>query len=170
MVQVQQVETDTWRWWLRWLRSTRRSCGGMRRLWDLLFKYIIMSYVTVYLSHQLAVDWGWCSDEAGGLFGHRWIWLPRHGRHQHTQNEICFAQGLLQWDRHSRVSQVNLTADFWGVIFSPLLAYKTTCFHLFRELSVGRGSTATLGGGVMPKINEVEAWDGKDGQVRGSCL
>lgn len=37
-----------------------------------------------------------------------------------------------------------------------------------RELSVGRGSTATLGGGVMPKIHSVEAWDGKDGQVRGS--
>lgn len=36
---------------------------------------------------------------------------------------------------------------------------------LFRELSVGRGSTATLGGGVMPKIHVVEPWDGKDGQV-----
>lgn len=39
---------------------------------------------------------------------------------------------------------------------------------LFRELSVGRGSTDTLGGGAMPKINAVEAWDGKDGQVSGS--
>lgn len=38
---------------------------------------------------------------------------------------------------------------------------------LFRELSVGRGSTATLGGGAMPKIHTVEAWDGKDGQVSG---
>lgn len=35
----------------------------------------------------------------------------------------------------------------------------------FRELSVGRGSTATFGGGVMPKINSVHAWDGNDGQV-----
>lgn len=30
---------------------------------------------------------------------------------------------------------------------------------------MGRGSTATLGGGVMPKIYAVEPWDGKDGQV-----
>lgn len=35
----------------------------------------------------------------------------------------------------------------------------------FRELSVGRGSTATFGGGAMPKIQSVDAWDGKDGQV-----
>lgn len=35
----------------------------------------------------------------------------------------------------------------------------------FRELSVGRGSTATFGGGNMPKIQSVDAWDGKDGQV-----
>lgn len=44
-----------------------------------------------------------------------------------------------------------------------------TRVHLvFRELSVGRGSTDTLGGGAMPKIHAVEAWDGKDGQVSGS--
>lgn len=30
---------------------------------------------------------------------------------------------------------------------------------------MGRGSTATLGGGVMPKIYSVEPWDGKDGEV-----
>lgn len=35
----------------------------------------------------------------------------------------------------------------------------------FRELSVGRGSTATFGGGAMPKIQSVDAWDGQDGQV-----
>lgn len=33
---------------------------------------------------------------------------------------------------------------------------------------MGRGSTDTLGGGAMPKIHAVEAWDGKDGQVSGS--
>ncbi|KAF6723976.1 Protein disulfide-isomerase A6 [Oryzias melastigma] len=37
--------------------------------------------------------------------------------------------------------------------------------EFLRELSVGRGSTATLGGGVMPKIHAVEPWDGKDGQL-----
>ncbi len=41
-------------------------------------------------------------------------------------------------------------------------------YLFFRELSVGRGSTATFGSGAMPKIHAVEAWDGKDGQVSGS--
>ncbi|XP_076612566.1 protein disulfide-isomerase A6 isoform X3 [Chaetodon auriga] len=45
-------------------------------------------------------------------------------------------------------------------------SFSETGIHEFlRELSVGRGSTATLGGGVMPKIHTVEAWDGKDGQL-----
>nr|XP_061843339.1 protein disulfide-isomerase A6-like [Nerophis lumbriciformis] len=45
-------------------------------------------------------------------------------------------------------------------------SFSDTGIHEFlRELSVGRGSTATLGGGVMPKIHTVEAWDGKDGQL-----
>lgn len=39
---------------------------------------------------------------------------------------------------------------------------------LLRELSVGRGSTDTLGGGALPKIHTVDPWDGKDGQVSGS--
>uniref|UniRef100_A0A665W7F0 Protein disulfide-isomerase A6 n=1 Tax=Echeneis naucrates TaxID=173247 RepID=A0A665W7F0_ECHNA len=45
-------------------------------------------------------------------------------------------------------------------------SFSETGIHEFlRELSVGRGSTATLGGGAMPKIHAVEAWDGKDGQL-----
>uniref|UniRef100_A0A668UVS9 Protein disulfide-isomerase A6 n=1 Tax=Oreochromis aureus TaxID=47969 RepID=A0A668UVS9_OREAU len=45
-------------------------------------------------------------------------------------------------------------------------SFSETGIHEFlRELSVGRGSTATLGGGVMPKIHTVEPWDGKDGQL-----
>ncbi|KAM7395257.1 hypothetical protein PAMA_006833 [Pampus argenteus] len=45
-------------------------------------------------------------------------------------------------------------------------SFSETGIHEFlRELSVGRGSTATLGGGNMPKIHTVEAWDGKDGQL-----
>ncbi|XP_049613261.1 protein disulfide-isomerase A6 isoform X2 [Syngnathus scovelli] len=45
-------------------------------------------------------------------------------------------------------------------------SFSETGIHEFlRELSVGRGSTATLGGGVLPKIHSVEAWDGKDGQL-----
>uniref|UniRef100_A0A8D3D0Q8 Protein disulfide-isomerase A6 n=1 Tax=Scophthalmus maximus TaxID=52904 RepID=A0A8D3D0Q8_SCOMX len=45
-------------------------------------------------------------------------------------------------------------------------SFSETGIHEFlRELSVGRGSTATFGGGAMPKIHTVEAWDGKDGQV-----
>ncbi|KAM9355185.1 protein disulfide-isomerase A6 [Pholidichthys leucotaenia] len=45
-------------------------------------------------------------------------------------------------------------------------SFSETGIHEFlRELSVGRGSTATLGGGAMPKISTVEPWDGKDGQL-----
>ncbi|KAE8286768.1 Protein disulfide-isomerase A6 [Larimichthys crocea] len=45
-------------------------------------------------------------------------------------------------------------------------SFSETGIHEFlRELSVGRGSTATFGGGSMPKIHTVEAWDGKDGQL-----
>ncbi|XP_038134619.1 protein disulfide-isomerase A6 [Cyprinodon tularosa] len=45
-------------------------------------------------------------------------------------------------------------------------SFSETGIHEFlRELSVGRGSTSTLGGGVMPKINSVEGWDGKDGEL-----
>lgn len=40
------------------------------------------------------------------------------------------------------------------------------CFFPLRELSVGRGSTAPVGGGAFPKIHSVEPWDGKDGEVR----
>lgn len=47
--------------------------------------------------------------------------------------------------------------NFLNLIFS--------CFFL-RELSVGRGSTAPVGGGAFPKIHSVEPWDGKDGEVR----
>lgn len=45
----------------------------------------------------------------------------------------------------------------------------TRLVFLSREVSVGRGSTNTLGGGAMPKIHSVEAWDGKDGQVSEPC-
>ncbi|TRY99588.1 hypothetical protein DNTS_007904 [Danionella cerebrum] len=45
-------------------------------------------------------------------------------------------------------------------------SFSETGIHEFlRELSVGRGSTATVGGGALPKINTVEAWDGKDGEL-----
>uniref|UniRef100_A0A8B9UZU1 Protein disulfide-isomerase A6 n=1 Tax=Anas zonorhyncha TaxID=75864 RepID=A0A8B9UZU1_9AVES len=37
--------------------------------------------------------------------------------------------------------------------------------EFLRELSVGRGSTAPVGGGAFPKIYKVEPWDGKDGEL-----
>ncbi|KAM9435977.1 protein disulfide-isomerase A6 [Clarias gariepinus] len=43
-------------------------------------------------------------------------------------------------------------------------SFSETGIHEFlRDLSVGRGSTATISGGALPKIHTVEAWDGKDG-------
>ncbi|XP_061101014.1 protein disulfide-isomerase A6 [Conger conger] len=45
-------------------------------------------------------------------------------------------------------------------------SFSDTGIHEFlRDLSVGRGSTATVGGGVLPKIYAVEPWDGKDGEL-----
>ncbi|KAM3602841.1 uncharacterized protein V6R79_011783 [Siganus canaliculatus] len=45
-------------------------------------------------------------------------------------------------------------------------SFSESGIHEFlRELSVGRGSTATLGGGALPKIHPVDAWDGLDGQL-----
>lgn len=43
-------------------------------------------------------------------------------------------------------------------------SFSETGIHEFlRDLSVGRGSTASVGGGALPKIHTVEPWDGKDG-------
>ncbi|KAJ8387929.1 hypothetical protein AAFF_G00148630 [Aldrovandia affinis] len=45
-------------------------------------------------------------------------------------------------------------------------SFSETGIHEFlRDLSVGRGSTATVGGGALPKIYTVEAWNGKDGEL-----
>ncbi|KAG5266122.1 hypothetical protein AALO_G00250020 [Alosa alosa] len=43
-------------------------------------------------------------------------------------------------------------------------SFSETGIHEFlRDLSVGRGSTSSVGGAALPKIHTVEAWDGKDG-------
>lgn len=54
-----------------------------------------------------------------------------------------------------------------GWRLEKLLKFNFNLFFL-RELSVGRGSTAPVGGGAFPKIHSVEPWDGKDGEVRGA--
>lgn len=56
---------------------------------------------------QLAVGRGGSTDGPGGLSGYRWVWLPRHGRHQRTQDEVCPPQGVFQRDWYSRVPQVG---------------------------------------------------------------
>lgn len=33
----------------------------------------------------------------------------------------------------------------------------------FRDLSYGKGNTAPVKGTVLPKVNPIEPWDGKDG-------
>ena len=38
--------------------------------------------------------------------------------------------------------------------------------EFLRELSFGRGSTAPIKNAKLPSINDIEAWDGKDGEVR----
>ncbi|XP_048830828.1 protein disulfide-isomerase A6 [Brienomyrus brachyistius] len=45
-------------------------------------------------------------------------------------------------------------------------SFSETGIHEFlRDLSMGRGSTATVGGGALPKIYTVQPWDGKDGEL-----
>ncbi|KAG7466021.1 hypothetical protein MATL_G00160460 [Megalops atlanticus] len=45
-------------------------------------------------------------------------------------------------------------------------SFSETGIHEFlRDLSMGRGSTASVGGGALPKIHTVEPWDGKDGEL-----
>uniref|UniRef100_A0AAY4BE33 Protein disulfide-isomerase A6 n=1 Tax=Denticeps clupeoides TaxID=299321 RepID=A0AAY4BE33_9TELE len=45
-------------------------------------------------------------------------------------------------------------------------SFSESGIHEFlRELSMGRGSTATIGGGALPKVHSVEPWDGKDGEL-----
>ncbi|KAJ3607014.1 hypothetical protein NHX12_026529 [Muraenolepis orangiensis] len=45
-------------------------------------------------------------------------------------------------------------------------SFSETGIHEFlRDLSMGRGSTSTVGDGAWPKITAVEPWDGKDGEL-----
>lgn len=35
--------------------------------------------------------------------------------------------------------------------------------YIYRDLSYGKGNTAPVKGQELPKINTIQAWDGKDG-------
>lgn len=65
---------------------------------------------------------------------------------------------------------VNFLLSEAGTVPSGCRLEKLLKFNFYlsflRELSVGRGSTAPVGGGAFPKIHSVEPWDGKDGEVR----
>lgn len=38
-------------------------------------------------------------------------------------------------------------------------------YEFLRDISFGRGQTAPVRGATIPKVNKIEAWDGKDGQL-----
>ncbi|XP_056150023.1 protein disulfide-isomerase A6 [Lampris incognitus] len=86
--------------------------------------------------------WGWLWTEAG------------------TQMDLEAALGIGGFG-YPAMAAIN----FRKMKFSLLRgSFSETGIHEFlRDLSVGRGSTAMVGGGALPKINTVEAWDGKDG-------
>lgn len=42
---------------------------------------------------------------------------------------------------------------------------KDGIYEFLRDISYGRGQTAPVRGAAIPKIDTVEAWDGKDGQL-----
>lgn len=38
-------------------------------------------------------------------------------------------------------------------------------YEFLRDISFGRGQTAPVRGAQVPKVNKIEPWDGKDGQL-----
>lgn len=38
-------------------------------------------------------------------------------------------------------------------------------YEFLRDISFGRGQTAPIRGATVPKVNTVDPWDGKDGQL-----
>lgn len=173
MLQVQQVEMVTWRWWWRWLTSTRRRCGGKdeRPVMDYYLDYLIWLWLTI---HFPFVSWLW--TEAGaqmeleaslgiGGFGY-----PAMAAINTRKMKFALLRGSFsETGIHEFLRWAGLLSDLYFLTITRIKSNDTHEVHLlFRELSVGRGSTDTFGGGAMPKIHSVEAWDGKDGQVSGS--
>ncbi|XP_026173746.1 protein disulfide-isomerase A6 isoform X2 [Mastacembelus armatus] len=88
--------------------------------------------------------WGWLWTEAG------------------TQMELESSLGIGGFG-YPAMAAINTRKMKFALLRG---SFSETGIHEFlRALSVGRGSTATLGGGTMPKIHTVEPWDGKDGQL-----
>lgn len=48
----------------------------------------------------------------------------------------------------------------WSIVW---LIFKY--FHIYRDLSYGRGNTAPIKEQKLPEIVKTEAWDGKDGEL-----
>ncbi|KAL3052382.1 hypothetical protein OYC64_005015 [Pagothenia borchgrevinki] len=89
-------------------------------------------------------SWGWLWTEAG------------------TQMELEAALGIGGFG-YPAMAAINSRKMKFALLRG---SFSETGIHEFlRELSVGRGSTATLGKGSMPKVHTVAPWDGKDGQL-----
>ncbi|KAJ4922594.1 hypothetical protein JOQ06_027851 [Pogonophryne albipinna] len=89
-------------------------------------------------------SWGWLWTEAG------------------TQMELEAALGIGGFG-YPAMAAINSRKMKFALLRG---SFSETGIHEFlRELSVGRGSTATLGNGSMPKVHTVAPWDGKDGQL-----
>lgn len=166
--QAQPEETATWRWWCGWLRSTRRRCGGtVSWLADYSTNDLIVTDLT---SRSLPPSAG-----CGPKPALRWSWRPLSasaGSAIPPWRPSTHAKwNLLCWRAPS--ARPAFTSSSGSFSFS---SHHDECAEGWRsrrptfssrELSVGRGSTATFGGGVMPAVHTVEPWDGKDGQVSG---
>uniref|UniRef100_A0A3Q3VP97 Protein disulfide-isomerase A6 n=1 Tax=Mola mola TaxID=94237 RepID=A0A3Q3VP97_MOLML len=88
--------------------------------------------------------WGWLWTEAG------------------TQMELEASLGIGGFG-YPAMAAINARKMKFALLRG---SFSETGIHEFlSEVSMGRGSTNTLGGGAMPKIHSVEAWDGKDGQL-----
>lgn len=167
MLQAQQVETGTWRWWWRWLTNTRRRCGGKDE-WPGITPQMLLIGRTC--NGPLSSP----SDGCGPRPVLSWSWRPLWA-------SVGSATPPWQPSTPARWSMLYSGAPSVRRAFTSSSGKPSSCFTVsdyqnvnseqrcslffFRELSVGRGSTATFGGGAMPKINSVDAWDGRDGQV-----
>ncbi|XP_063757902.1 protein disulfide-isomerase A6 isoform X2 [Eleginops maclovinus] len=86
-----------------------------------------------------------------------WLWMEAG-----TQMELEAALGIGGFG-YPAMAAINARKMKFALLRG---SFSETGIHEFlRELSVGRGSTATLGNGSMPKVHTVEPWDGKDGQL-----
>lgn len=63
------------------------------------------------------------------------------------------------------MSSKNLVIEFRRIVTATSVWFVLKYFHIYRDLSYGRGNTAPIKEQKLPSIVKTEAWDGKDGEL-----